>query len=107
MLWIYIHLSLKEIWGEIFTLRNGKPTILRTMDLYTPLINDYIEKGLLLACTMCLENYSDAIHLAADAYHIPFIRRYDLFNGVNHDEDAVAKGFIMDDGDHPSNLGHS
>jgi lysophospholipase L1-like esterase len=75
------------------------------MDLYTPLINDYIEKGLLLACTTCLENYSDAIRLAAEAYHIPFIRRYDLYNGANHDEDAVVKGFIMDDGAHPSNLG--
>jgi len=48
--------DLKWIWGEIFRLRNGKPTILRTMDLYPPLINDYIEKALLLACTTCLEN---------------------------------------------------
>jgi lysophospholipase L1-like esterase len=56
-------------------------------------------------CSRCFENYSNAIHLAAEAYHIPFIRRYDIFNGVNHDEDAVAKGYIFEDGMHPSVLG--
>jgi hypothetical protein len=96
--------DLKWIWGEIFRLRNGQPTILRTMDLYTPLIIQYKENGILLDCTRCFENYSNAIHLAAEAYHIPFIRRYDVFNGVNHDEDAVAKGYILD-GMHPSLLG--
>jgi len=96
--------DLKWIWGEIFRLRNGQPTILRTMDLYTPLINQYNENGILLACTRCLENYSNAIHLAAEAYHIPFIRRDDIYDGVNHDEDAVAKGYILEDGEHPSNL---
>jgi hypothetical protein len=97
--------DLKWIWGEIFRLRNGKPTILRTMDLYTPLINEYKEKGLLSACTECLENYSDAIRLAAEAYHIPFIHRYDIYNGVNHHEDAVAKGYILENDVHPSDLG--
>jgi hypothetical protein len=97
--------DLKWIWGEIFRLRNGQPTILRTMDLYTPLIIQYKENGILLDCTRCFENYSNAIHLAAEAYHIPFIRRYDVFNGVNHDEDAVAKGYILEGDVHPSILG--
>jgi hypothetical protein len=96
--------DLKWIWGEIFRLRNGQPTILRTMDLYTPNINKYKENGILLECTRCFENYSNAIHLAAEAYHIPFIRRYDIYNGVNHDEDAAAKGYIFEDGMHPSVL---
>ena len=65
--------DLKWIRGEIFRLRNGKPTILKTMYLYTPLINDYIEKGLFLACTTDLENYSDAKHLAAEAFTYHFI----------------------------------
>ena len=97
--------DLKWIWGEIFRLRNSRPIILRTMDLYTPLINEYKEKGLLSTCTECLENYSNAIRLAAEAYHIPFIHRYDIYNGLNHDEDAVAKGYILEDGEHPSDLG--
>jgi hypothetical protein len=96
--------DLKWIWGEIFKLRNGQPIILRTMDLYSAVINQYKENGILLDCTRCFENYSNAIHLAAEAYHIPFIRRYDIYNGVNHDEDAVVKGYIWEDGMHPSKL---
>ena len=97
--------DLKWIWGEIFRLRNGQPTILRTMDLYSAVITQYKENGILLDCTRCFENYSNAIHLAAEAYHIPFIRRYDVFNGVNHDEDAVAKGYIPEGDVHMSILG--
>jgi hypothetical protein len=96
--------DLKWVWGEIFRLRNGQPTIIRAMDLYAPWITTWNEKDVYLACTRCFENYSNAIRIAAEAYHIPFVHRYDAYNGVNHDEDPVEKGYIRSDGTHPTDL---
>jgi hypothetical protein len=97
--------DLKWIWGEIIRLRNGKPTIFRSMDLYMPWVSIWNEKGVYLACTRCWENLSYSLRIAAEAYHIPFVHRYDAFNGVNHDEDPQKKGYIQSDGTHPSDLG--
>ena len=97
--------DLKWVWGEIFRLRNGKPTILRTMDMYSSWISIWNEKGVYLACTRCWENLSYSLRIAAEAYHIPFVHRYDAYNGVNHDEDPKEKGYIQSDGTHPSDLG--
>ncbi len=97
--------DLKWIWGEIFRLRNGQPTILRTMDFYNPWISTWNETDTYLACTRSWENSSNAIRIAAEAYHIPFVHRYDAYNGVNHDEDPREKGYILSDGTHPNDLG--
>jgi hypothetical protein len=35
---------------------------------------------------------------------IPFISRYDAFNGPDHLEDPREKGFILEDGEHPTEL---
>jgi hypothetical protein len=45
-----------------------------------------------------------AVRLAAEAYDIPFLSRYDAFNGANHNEDPREKGYIRSDGEHPSDL---
>jgi len=97
--------DLKAIWAEILKLREGQPTILRATDLYNPLVSPWNEHGVFEACTECWENMSDAARLAAEAYDIPFLSRLDAFNGVNHDEDPRAKGYIRSDGEHPSDLG--
>jgi hypothetical protein len=97
--------DLKWVWGEIFRLRNGKPTILRAVDFPNPWISTWYKTDTYLACTRCWENGSNAVRLAAEAYHIPFLSRYDAYNGVNHDEDPVEKGYIRSDGNHPTELG--
>jgi hypothetical protein len=97
--------DLKWVWGEIFRLRNGKPTILRAIDFPNPWISTWYETDTYLACTRCWENGSNAVRLAAEAYHIPFLSRYDAYNGVNHDEDPREKGYIRSDGNHPNTLG--
>lgn len=97
--------DLKAIWAEIFKLRKGRPTILRATDIYNPLVSPWNKHGVFEACTECWENMSDAARLAAEAYNIPFLSRYDAFNGVNHDEDPREKGYIGSDGEHPSDLG--
>jgi hypothetical protein len=96
--------DLKAIWAEILVLRDGQPTILRATDLYNPLVEPWTEQGVFEACTRCWENMSTAARLAAEAYGIPFLSRLDAFNGLDHAEDPREKGFIVSDGEHPSEL---
>jgi hypothetical protein len=96
--------DMEAIWAKILELRAGQPTILRATDIYNPLVSPWNRKGVFEACTECWENMSDAARLAAEAHDIPFLSRYDAFNGVNHDEDPREKGYIHSDGEHPSDL---
>lgn len=96
--------DLKAIWAEILVLRNGQPTVLRALDLYNPLVSPWKERGVFEACTRCWENMSNAARQAAEAYGIPFLSRLDAFNGPNHVEDPREKGYIVSDGEHPSDL---
>jgi hypothetical protein len=97
--------DLNGIWREILKLRAGQPTILRAVDLYNPLVQPWKENGVFEDCTECWENMSDAVRQAAEPYNIPFVSRLDMMNGINHDEDPRLKGFILEDGEHPSELG--
>jgi hypothetical protein len=96
--------DLKAIYARIFELRDGQPTIVRGLDLYMPRVSQWIKQEKFEACTDCWENLSDATRLAAEAYNIPFLSRYDAFNGPNHNEDPREKGYIISDGIHPSVL---
>jgi hypothetical protein len=96
--------DLQAIWGEIFRLRAGQPTILRATDLYNPVLARWDECGNASACQVCWENMSAAARQAAAAYGIPFLSRYDAFNGPDHSEDPRQKGYIQEDGEHPSEL---
>jgi len=96
--------DLKAIWARILELRAGQPTILRATDIYNPLVSPWNEAGVFEACSECWENMSQAARLAAEAYNIPFLSRYDAFDGPNHDEDPREKGYIHADGEHPSEL---
>jgi hypothetical protein len=96
--------DMQAIWAKILELRAGQPTILRATDLYNPLVKPWHENGVFEACTECWENQSQAARLAAEAYGIPFLSRLDAFNGVSHDQDPREKGYIVYDGEHPSEL---
>ena len=54
------------------------------------------------ACTDWWEQQSEANRTAAAAYGIPFLSRYDAFNGLDHTEDPREKGLIQSDGEHPT-----
>jgi hypothetical protein len=96
--------DMKMIWAKIFELRVAQPTILRATDIYNPLIVNWNETGIFDDCTKCWENMANAARLAAEAYNIPFLSRYDAFKGVNHNEDPIENGYILSDGEHPSDL---
>lgn len=96
--------DLAAIWAKILELRDGQPTVLRATDIYNPLVSPWKKLGDFAGCTACWENMCDAARQAAEAQNIPFLSRYDDFNGANHDEDPREKGYIAPDGEHPSAL---
>ncbi len=96
--------DLEAIWTTVFTLRSGRPTILRGLDAASPFIPRWNASNIFAACTTCWECYSAAARRASEANGIPFLSRYDAYNGVNHDQDPAAQGYIGGDGVHPNGL---
>jgi lysophospholipase L1-like esterase len=97
--------NLKAIYDEILALRKGKPTIIRAVDFYNPIISRHRANNVEVECTQCFEIFNSAVRQAAEAYNIPLISVYDAFNGSNHDEDPREKGYIGSDGVHASEQG--
>ena len=96
--------DLKAIWAEILKLRAGQPTILRATDIYNPLVNRWQKYGVFEACTECWVNMSEANRIAAEAYNIPFLSRLEVFNGLDYTDNPTEKGYIRNDGEHPTDL---
>jgi hypothetical protein len=96
--------DLTAIWAKILELRDGQPTILRATDIYNPLVSPWKKFGDFAGCTECWENMSNAARLASEAHNIPFLSRYDAFNGADHEQDPRESGYIALDGEHPSAL---
>jgi hypothetical protein len=96
--------DLETIWAIIFELRTGKPTILRALDYANPFVSRWNENQIFDACTTCWECVSAAARQAAEAFHIPFLSRYDIYNGVDHNIDPGQQGYIGGDGIHPNGL---
>jgi len=96
--------DLEAIWVKVFEYRSGKPTILRGLDDASPFISRWNENQTFNTCNECWETGSAAARKAADAFHIPFLSRYDIFNGANHASDPKQQGYIGSDGIHPNGL---
>ena len=96
--------DLEAIWAKVFELRSGQPTVLRAIDVASPFVNDWKKYQTFDACTVCWECVSNAVRQAAEAYRIPFLSRYDAFNGVKHDIDPKQQGYIGGDGIHPNDV---
>lgn len=97
--------DLKAIWQNIIALREGQETILIATDIYDPIVVYWQTAGVFDNCNRCWEGMSAAARKAAEAAGVPFVSRLDLYNGADHTEDPVAKGYIKDDGEHPTTLG--
>jgi predicted esterase len=96
--------DMQAIWAAIIAARAGQPTVLRATDIYNPLVSRWLKYDQFEACDVCWTHMSDAARLAAEAYDIPFLSRYDAFNGATHVEDPREKGYTISDGEHPSDL---
>ena len=98
--------DLKEIYSIIFSLREGKPTIIRAIDAYNPrIVSLCTPDGLFDECRQCWENYNDAIHQAADEMGVPVANVFDAWNGLDHTEDPNDKGYTLSDKTHPNKAG--
>jgi len=99
--------DLEEIVSEIFALRQGSPTIIRAMDLYCPTYGRWEkrEDGMFDEYRRCFDAVNDVIRQVAEENNIPLANVYDVFNGINHDEDPVEKGYILSDGEHTNRTG--
>lgn len=96
---------LDAIYAEIWSHREGQPTIIRAVDLYSPVIGDWRTAGIEAECTASWGVWSSVIEEAADANGATFVSMYDLFNGDNHDEDPREKDLIGGDGQHTTDDG--
>lgn len=96
---------LDEIWNEIWALRAGQPTMLRTHDFWSPFIGPWKQAGIEPECTANWEILSQVIRETADANGVGFAAVFAAFNGPRHDEDPREKGWIGDDGAHASEAG--
>lgn len=94
--------DLEFIWKKIIELRAGQATILRATDIYDPLVADWTKNGVFAECNACWENMSAAARQAAQNAGVPFLSQFDAYNGANHLEDPRLKGYIKEDGEHPT-----
>lgn len=90
---------------EIFALRKGKPTLIRSMDFYNPIYSMWKEKGVYEENKRCWKAMSATIHQVMVEHNIPVAEVYAAFNGPNYDEDPIDKGYIQSDEEHPSEAG--
>lgn len=98
--------DLKAIYAQIYEIRKGKPTIIRAIDAYNPLLLSQCQvDGVLDVCVTCWETYNEAIHQAADEMNVPVARVFDAWNGMDHRESPVEKGYTQPDNIHPNQEG--
>lgn len=105
---------------EILSRRSAFNTIIRTFDIYDPWVktdkaaNTFSDKREPAYAKgtdfQVLKYYLDQInnHVATTTANnlVPFAKVHTAFNGMNGDEDPIAKGYIASDGLHPSDAGH-
>jgi len=97
--------DLGAIYDEIAGLRAGRPLILRAAGIYNPALSVWREKRFADVCEAFWEGMNDAARRAAEEHGVQFVDTYAAFNGPNHDQDPRTKGWIKEDGEHPSESG--
>lgn len=96
---------LDQLYDEIWELRAGKPTIIRTYDVPLGLIGPWKELGIEAECTANWEVQFQVVREAAEANGAGFVSVLDIFNGPNRDEDPLEKGWMSGDLMHPEGEG--
>lgn len=99
--------QMTAIFDQVLELRRGKPTLMRSLDLYVPVVASWRKAGVFRACTAGHEAITAVQHEVAAAHGVPLVSMYDAFNGPRHTEDPVTKGYIGPDGIHTTTMGKS
>jgi lysophospholipase L1-like esterase len=106
--------NFNAILSEVRALRGSRNTIIRTMDIFNPFVNEDRAQDTWPNDQgndfQVFKPYLDAINgqiaAAATARNIPFARVYMVFNGPNGDIDPSNLGLLAFDGLHPNTSGH-
>jgi lysophospholipase L1-like esterase len=106
--------NFNAILAEVRSLRGSRNTIIRTMDVYNPYVNEDRAQDTWPDDQgndfQVLKPYIEAINgqivSTAASRNIPCARAYLAFNGPNGDIDPSDRGLIAFDGLHPSGSGH-
>jgi lysophospholipase L1-like esterase len=106
--------NFNAILAEVRALRGSRNTIIRTMDVYNPYVNEDRAQDTWPNDQgndfQVLKPYLDAINgqiaATAAARNIPCARVYMAFNGPNGDIDPGNLGLLAFDGLHPNGRGH-
>jgi hypothetical protein len=86
----------EAIWKEIATLREGRPLIVRAVEIYNPWLARLPDGESENAARACYDIISSAFRQSAEAHGVPVVSAYDALNGPNHDQDLDAKGLLRD-----------
>jgi lysophospholipase L1-like esterase len=103
------------ILDEVLSLRSTRNTVIRTMDIYNPYVNEDRARDTwpndqgndFQVAKMYLDQINNHIAATSAARNIPCALVYQVFNGPNGNLDAGDRGFIAFDGLHPNGQGHA
>jgi lysophospholipase L1-like esterase len=106
--------NFNAILSEVRALRGSRATIIRTMDIFNPFVNEDRAQDTwpndqgndFQVFKPYLEAINGQIAAAAAARNIPFAQVYLSFNGPNGDIDPSNLGLLSFDGLHPNTSGH-
>jgi len=94
----------RAIVREIATLRGGRPTVYRTMDLYYPFVAQDAASGRLPVLLPYLRQANEIIHATGCGVRVANV--YAAFNG-SYDDPRQPSLYLSFDGYHPNAAGHA
>jgi len=103
--WEQYRKELDALFAEVWRLREGLPTVVRTFDMPLGRIGVWRELGKEEACISSWETVNAVHRETADTHGVTMVSLFDLFNGPNHDQDPAEKGWMHGDGIHASEAG--
>jgi lysophospholipase L1-like esterase len=96
---------LTQLFDEVVRLRSGRPTLMRSLDLYVPVVADWHKAGVYRPCSRALQGVAAVQREVAAAHDVPLVSMYAAFNGPRGDQDPVQKGYVAPDGIHTTAAG--
>lgn len=96
--------ELSGIADEIFILRKGQPTIIRTYTRFTPFYASWKEQGMFDEYRRCAAALDEAIMQVGREHGVLVADTGLALNGPNHDQDPNDKGYLID-GIHENEVG--
>jgi hypothetical protein len=97
--------TLDSVYSEIFALRKGQPTLIRTKDYFCNFYSDWKKAGKYEDHRRCWEAWNGVIHQAAADHKVPVAEVFAAFNGPSYEQDPLDKG-LQDDNGLPNEAGN-